>query len=161
MVKRFRDLRVYRDAFRAARSIFEHSKAWPKVEQYALTDQIRRSSRSVNANIAEAWRKRRYPKHFVSKLTDADAEAAETCSWLDFAFDHGHLLREVYDKLDDRYDKIQGSLVKMMNDADRWCGPSGQAREELASYFVHNSLHQQSTNSDAHTPSPPDAHTYR
>jgi four helix bundle protein len=157
MVKRFRDLRVYRDAFRAARSIFEQSKTWPKIEQYALTDQIRRSSRSVNANIAEAWRKRRYPKHFVSKLTDADAEAAETRAWLDFAFAHGYLSREVYDKLDDRYDKIQASLVKMMNASDRWCGPSGQVREELASYFVQNTAND----SDAHTPFHPDAQTPR
>ena len=71
---------MYREAFRAARQIYDQSTDWPQVGRYALTDQIRRSSRSVNANIAEAWRKRLYPKHFISKLSDADAEAAETRS---------------------------------------------------------------------------------
>lgn len=135
MVKRFRDLRVYRDAFRAAQQVFELSKEWPRVERYALMDQIRRSSRSVNANIAEAWRKRRYPAHFVSKLSDADAEAAETRAWLDFALDHEYLSRDVYEELDDRYDKVQGSLVKMINDSDRWCSPADHVSEEQAKYF--------------------------
>ncbi len=148
---------MYRDAFRAPCSIFEHSKIWPEVERYALTDQIRRSSRSVNANIAEAWRKRRYPKHFVSNLADADAEAAETRAWIDFALAHGYLPREVYDKLDDRYDKIQASLVNMMNASDRWCGSAGQVREEMASY----SIQEAPTSSNAHTPFHPDAHTPR
>ena len=77
-VREFRDLRVYEQAYDAATAIFDLSQAWPKEETYSLTDQIRRSSRSVCANIAEAWRKRRYEKHVVSKLSDADAEAAET-----------------------------------------------------------------------------------
>src|SRR6056297_734157 len=124
MGRSFRDLRVYREAFLAAREIYQLSQDWPSEERYALTDQIRRSSRSVAANIAEAWRKRRYPNHFVSKLSDSDAEAAETQSWLDFALDHGYLTREQYDEIDDRYDKIQGSLVSMMIQKDRWCGPS-------------------------------------
>jgi four helix bundle protein len=140
MVERFRDLRVYRDAFRAARQIYEHSSDWPKAERYALTDQIRRSSRAVNANIAEAWRKRLYPNHFVSKLSDADAEAAETRSWLDFALDHGYLSENFYDEIDDRYDKIQGSLVKMMNAPNRWCGPADEVREEQADYFTNGSF---------------------
>ncbi len=89
-----------------------------------MTDQIRRSSRSVNASIAEAWRKRRYPKHFISKLTDADSEAAETRAWLDFALDHGYVTQNVYENLDDQYDKIQASLVNMMRSADKWCGPA-------------------------------------
>lgn len=78
MVKHFRELRVYQMAFDAAMHLFELSKKWPKEERYSLTDQIRRASRSVCANIAEAWRKRRYVAHFRSKLTDADSEAAET-----------------------------------------------------------------------------------
>ena len=81
-VREFKELRVYQQAYDAATEIFEHSKEWPKEETYSLTDQIRRSSRSVCANIAEAWRKRRYENHFVSKLSDADAEAAETRTWL-------------------------------------------------------------------------------
>ena len=77
-VSRFEELRVYERAFELASQIFELSASWPKEERYALTDQVRRSSRSVCANIAEAWCKRRYPKHFVSKLSDAHGEAAET-----------------------------------------------------------------------------------
>lgn len=134
MVGSFRDLDVYRDAFLAARRLYDLSKEWPKVERYALTDQIRRSSRSVSANIAEAWRKRRYPKHFVSKLTDADSEAAETHAWLDFALDHEYLERDTYEHLDDRYDKVQGSLIRMINDPDRWCSPTNQASEVQIEY---------------------------
>jgi four helix bundle protein len=133
MVQHFRDLRVYREAFLAAREIYRLSKTWPTEERYALTDQIRRSSRSVATNIAEAWRKRRYPNHFVSKLSDGDAEAAETQSWLDFAVDYGYITHETYTDLDDRYDKIQGSLVSMMTNKNRWCGPS-QVRETDAGY---------------------------
>jgi len=132
-------LRVYREAFLAAREIYQLSQDWPSEERYALTDQIRRSSRSVAANIAEAWRKRRYPNHFVSKLSDSDAEAAETQSWLDFALDHGYLTREEYDEIDDRYDKIQGSLVSMMTQKDRWCGPS-RIQEEAAGYTTSDSV---------------------
>lgn len=116
MVDSFRDLRVYRDAFRAAREIYGESADWPAVERYALTDQIRRSSRSVNANIAEAWRKRLYEKHFISKLSDADAEAAETRSWLDFALDHGYLTRKLYEELDDTYDKVHEKASSYFSD---------------------------------------------
>ena len=123
-VRRFRELRVYQDAYEAARTIFALSKRWPKVEKYALTDQIRRSSRSVCANIAEAWRKRRYENHVVSKLSDADAEAAETRTWLQFGYDCDYLLGESFEELDDTYDRICGSLVNMMNDPSPWCGPS-------------------------------------
>jgi four helix bundle protein len=133
MVRSFRDLRVYREAFLAAREIYQLSRDWPKEERYALTDQIRRSSRSVAANVAEAWRKRRYPNHFVSKLSDSDAEAAETQSWLDFALDYGYVTREQYDDIDDRYDKIQGGLVSMMSNKDQWCGPS-RVKEPSADY---------------------------
>ena len=90
----FRDLKVYQLSYRLAVEIYEESKAFPKEERYSLTDQIRRSSRAVPANIAEAWSKRRYPKHFISKLTDSDGEAAETTVWLDFALDHGYVLKE-------------------------------------------------------------------
>src|SRR5438445_13659876 len=93
-VKDFRELRVYQMAFRAAMEIFELSKAWPAEERYSLTDQIRRASRSVCGNIAEAWRKRRYPASFVSKLSDSDGEAAETIVWLNFARDCGYLTEE-------------------------------------------------------------------
>jgi len=121
MVRSFRELRVYRDAFLAAREIFERSKEWPPEERYALTDQIRRSSRSICATLAEAWRKRMYPKYFVSKLSDCSAETAETRSWLDFAVDYGYITASEYEDLDRRYDAIQGQLVQMMTQSSRWC----------------------------------------
>jgi four helix bundle protein len=87
MTGSFKELKVYQSAFEAARNIFRLSKKFPKEETYSLTDQIRRSSRSVCANIGEGYRKRVYPKHFTSKMTDADGEATETGIWLDFALD--------------------------------------------------------------------------
>ena len=113
--------------------IFEASKGWPKVERYALTDQIRRSSRAVCANVAEAWRKRRYEKHFISKLSDADAEAAETRTWLRFAKQCGYLDADDFQDLDQSYDRICGGLVTMMKNASSWCGPS-KLREPPAEY---------------------------
>ena len=135
MVKTFRDLRVYQTARRLAGEIYGRSKAWPKEERYALTDQVRRSSRSVCANVAEAWRKRRYPKHFVSKLTDADAEGAETQAWLDLALDCGLIDADTHADLDRQYDQVLGSLVRMMRHPDRWCGPA-TLREPAADYAV-------------------------
>jgi four helix bundle protein len=133
MVRHFRELRVYQRAQEASLRIFEVSKVWPLAEQYALTDQIRRSSRSVCANIAEAWRKRRYPNHFVSKLTDADAEAAETQSWLEMAFRCGYLPEALYRELDADYEAITTGLVGMMKHRDTWCGPA-VLREDLVTY---------------------------
>lgn len=123
-IQEFRELRVYQQAYDAATTIFNLSREWPKEETYSLTDQIRRSSRSVCANIAEAWRKRRYEKHFVSKLSDADAEAAETRTWLQFGHDCAYLDGESFEKLDSTYNRICGGLVNMMRDPDPWCGPS-------------------------------------
>jgi len=115
LVKHFRELRVYQTAFDAAMDIFELSKQWPKEERYSLTDQIRRSSRSVCEQIAEAWRKRRYCAHFRSKLTDADSEAAETQSWLEFAFKCGYITKPVFDKLDAVYSgKFELQEVKQL-----------------------------------------------
>ena len=113
LVKHFRELRVYKQAFEAATRIYELSKRWPKEERYSLIDQIRRSSRSVCANIAEAWRKRRYPAHFVSKLGDSDSEAAETQVWLDFALDCGYIDQQAHDDLYATYENVAGGLVKI------------------------------------------------
>ena len=113
--------------------IFDLSKEWPKGERYSLTDQIRRSSRSVCENVAEAWRKRRYQAHFVSKLSDADSEAAETQAWLDFALRCGYLTQQDFADLDRIYETICGSLVKMMTQPETWCGPA-QLREEGTEY---------------------------
>jgi len=113
-------------AFEAAMKIYNLSKGWPKEEKYALTDQIRRSSRSVCANMAEAWRKRRYVAHFISKLSDSDSEAAETQSWLDFAMSCGYITDTNFRELDLVYENISGGLVKMMSEPNKWCGPAKQ-----------------------------------
>jgi len=115
------DLELYKIAFQSAMDIFHLSKNWPTEERYSLTDQIRRSSRSVCGNIAEAWRKRRYTAHFVSKLSDSDAEAAETIVWLEFARECGYLNEREYEELFDKYDHICRMLTNMIKSADKWC----------------------------------------
>ena len=119
-VKVHKDLIVYQKAFSAAMDIYHLSKSFPKEETYSLTDQIRRSSRSVNANITEAWRKRRYEKSFISKLNDADGEAAETQNWLDFAFACDYISEEKYVDLYKKYDEILGMLVSMTVNSKKW-----------------------------------------
>jgi four helix bundle protein len=135
-VRHFRDLRVYKLALEAAMRIFRHSKHWPAHETYSLTGQIRRSSRSVCANVAEAWRKRRYTPHFVSKLSDADAEAAETQAWLDCARLSGYLTPDEFKALNEVYETISGGLVRMMAEPEKWCGPANLVREEKVEYEV-------------------------
>ncbi len=120
-IRTYTDLKVYQIAFRSAMRIFDISKNWPKEEKYSLTDQIRRSSRSVCGNIAESWRKRRYPAHFVSKLSDSDAESAETEVWLDFSLNCKYINQKDYSELKDNYDYICGMLTKMMNNPEKWC----------------------------------------
>src|SRR5439155_23893863 len=119
----FTQLHVYQSAFDAAFEVFELTRCFPVEERYSLTDQVRRSSRSICANIAEAWRKRRYPASFVSKLSDADAEAAETQVWLSTAYRCGYLDAERHEALGDRYRHICAQLVRMIDQADRWCNP--------------------------------------
>jgi four helix bundle protein len=97
-------------------------------ERYPLTDQVRRSSRSVCANIAEAWRKRRYQAARIAKLSDAEAEAAETQVHLEFAFQHSYLSRNDFLSLDDAYEKIIGQLVKMIDQPDKWLIKNSQRR---------------------------------
>ena len=121
-VRVHQDLEVYRRAFDAAMEIFAVSHAFPKHEVYSLTDQIRRSSRSVCANLAEAWRKRRYRAAFISKLSDAEAEAAETQVWIQFAVRCGYLDRKVGGALYRVYDGILGTLVGMITHPDTWMG---------------------------------------
>ena len=119
-IRHFPELEVYRLAMDSAMKIFEISKIFPKEEKYSLTTQIRRSSRSVCANIAEAWRKRRYPGAFVSKLSDADAEAAEIQVWLEFAFKCGYLEENSSKELDAPYNNISGKLVNMLTRPEQW-----------------------------------------
>lgn len=115
-----RDLDVYKMAFAAAMRIFEVSKGFPRGERYSLTDQIRRSSRSVCANITEAWRKRRYEAAFVLKLNDSETEAAETQEWLEFAIACKYLDTEVGRELCHEYDNVIGNLVNMINNPTPW-----------------------------------------
>lgn len=121
-VKFHKDLIVYQKAFSAAMEIYVISKKFPLEERYSLTDQIRRSSRSVNANITEAWRKRRYEKSFISKLNDADGEAAETQNWLDFAFacEYEYIDEKTYRDLYNTYDEILGMIVSMTINSSKW-----------------------------------------
>ena len=116
MLHGHRDLKVFQLAYSLAMEIFHLSKTFPREELYSLTDQIRRSSRSVAANIAEGFRKRRYPNHFVSKLTDCDAEGTETQVWIDFAFDCGYLSKEKRDRLTLGYEQVGRMLSGMMAD---------------------------------------------
>jgi four helix bundle protein len=127
-VSRHQDLQVYQHAFDAAVAVFELTKHFPREEQYSLTDQVRRSSRSVCANIVEAWRKRRYPAAFVSKLADADAEAGETTFWLDMALRCGYLDLATHDQPSDRYDHICAQLIRMINAPEKWCIPNASTR---------------------------------
>lgn len=119
-IKSHKELRVYQLSFEAGMEIFNITKSFPTEEKYSLTDQIRRSSRSVSANISEAWRKRRYPKSFVAKLSDSDGEGGETQVWLDYALACGYIEEEIYSDLMKKYDNILGMLVTMMNQPEKW-----------------------------------------
>ena len=114
------DLQVYRKAFEAAMQLFQRSKAFPKDETYSLTDQVRRSSRSVCANLAEGWRKRRYEASFISKLCDAESEAAETQVWIEFAVRCGYLEREEAATLYQTYDEVLRMLDAMRTHPESW-----------------------------------------
>src|SRR2546430_15309669 len=119
-ITRHQSLNVYKRSFQAAMQIFEVSKSFPKEETYSLTDQIRRSSRSVCANLAEGWRKRRYEAAFVCKLTDAESEAAETQVWIEFAVKCGYLDRDQALVLYQVYDEVLRMLVAMINSRECW-----------------------------------------
>lgn len=116
-----RDLNVYRLAFDTAMEIFKLSREFPIEEKYSLTDQIRRSSRSVCTNLAEGWRKRRYKAVFVNKLTDAEQEAAETQTWLEFALACKYITQEIFTNLDEKYEHIFVQLITMERKADSFC----------------------------------------
>jgi len=123
MIESFKDLVVYRKAFDQAMNIFHMTKRFPKGEQFSLTDQIRRSSRSICANLGQSWHKRRYPAHFVSKLTDADAEASETMVWLDFSLACGYLPPETHEQLISEYEQIGKMLGSMISAPEKFCYP--------------------------------------
>jgi four helix bundle protein len=119
-INTFKDLRVYQLAMDAAMEVFLLSKRFPSDEKFSLTDQFRRSSRSVCANIAEAWRKRRYAAAFVAKLSDAEAEAAESQVWIEFCKRCGYLPESVCARLDDHFDHVLRQLVKMIDEHKKW-----------------------------------------
>ena len=133
----FKDLRVYQKAREVSRTVFRLSKTFPKEEMYSLTDQIRRAARAVGAQIAEAWGKRRYEKHFVSKLTDADAEQMETQHWVGEALDCGYLTPADATRLNAGLEEIGRMLNSMMEKSDQFCGsPDGVLHEDPAEYFT-------------------------
>lgn len=119
-ILRHQDLVVYKTAVDAAMRVFELSKSFPKEETYSLIDQIRRASRSVPANIAEAWRKRRYKAAFISKLNDSEGEAAETQTWIELAVKCQYVKRETAKELYTEYDEIISMLVSMSNNPNKW-----------------------------------------
>lgn len=123
-----RDLKVYQQGFDSAMKLFEASRQFPVEERYSLTDQIRRSSRSVCTNVAEAWRKRRYAAAWVSKLSDAEGEAAETQVWIHFAVKCGYIDRDFAAGLYWSYEGILKMIVSMINRPDAWTIGNGKPR---------------------------------
>ena len=133
----FRDLVVYQKARAVAKRVFEITKRFPREEMYSLTDQARRSSRSVGAQIAEAWAKRGYERHFVSKLTDADGEQQETQHWTDTAADCGYLTKEEAGSLNSELAEVGRMLNSMIEKAASFCGePPLTLRESAVDYFT-------------------------
>ncbi len=125
-IQSFWDLKVWNRAMDTAMEVFEITKDFPKTEQYSLTDQVRRSSRSVAANIAEAWRKRRYPAAFVSKLSDAEGEACESQTHIEIALRCGYVESGIAKTLDTSYEEILAMLVTMINQPEKWTlSPTG------------------------------------
>ncbi|HRX78657.1 MAG TPA: four helix bundle protein [Pirellulaceae bacterium] len=119
-IRRHTELDVYKRSFEAAMLIYNMTKSFPQEERYSLVDQIRRSSRSVSANLAEAWRKRRYEAAFIAKLSDCESEAAETQVWLQFSVECGYASRENAKALYSEYDELIAMLVHMINHAAEW-----------------------------------------
>ncbi|MCF2221804.1 four helix bundle protein [Chryseobacterium sp. PS-8] len=128
-IKFHQDLKVFQKSVEFAMIIFELTKSFPKEELYSLTDQIRRSSRSVSANISEAWGKRKYEKSFVAKLTDSEGEARETQTWLLYAWKCKYINEEQLISLNKQYNQIIGMLVNMMSQSGKWCSFSQNKNE--------------------------------
>jgi four helix bundle protein len=120
-IESFKDLIVYQKAYKLAMEIFEISKSFPKEEKYSLTDQIRRSSRSVTSCLAESCAKRRYEKSFVNKLTDSLGEENETEVWLDYSKDCKYIQKETHERVLSEYDEVRKMLISMINNPDKWC----------------------------------------
>jgi len=119
-IHNYKELRIYQHAFDAAMFIFGKTKSFPTEEKYSMVDQIRRSSRSVCANIAEAWRKRRYKAAFIAKLNDVESEACETQVWIDLALRCGYIDQNISEKIEKSYDQIIGQAVRMIEKPEKW-----------------------------------------
>ncbi|MBU4460707.1 MAG: four helix bundle protein [Verrucomicrobia bacterium] len=156
LVKSFRELRVYRQAFDLAMAIHRHTKTWPRDERFSLVDQIRRSSRSVFGSIAEAWRKRRYVAHFRSKLSDADSEGAETQAWLEFASALGYMEPSDFADLDAAYERVSAGLSTMISDAERWCHAGSTVREPCVAWEMAG---EEAVTDEGTVVQPPHRHT--
>ena len=134
----FRDLIVYQKARKLALEIFRASATFPKEEIYSLTDQIRRASRSIGGQIAEGWAKRRYERHFISKLTDADGEQQETQHWIDTAFDCAYLTQDKAVNLNEKCAEIGRLLNGMITKSEQFCGKPDQVLRESAATYLAN-----------------------
>ena len=140
--RRFQELAVYKKARVLAREAFLASKKFPSEEKFSLTDQLRRASRSIGAQIAESWAKRRYEKHFISKLTDADGEQLETQHWLTSAYDCGYLTEQETRRLGELCLEVGRMLGEMINKADQFCQPEdGRLHEPVPEYRPKGSAH--------------------
>ncbi len=120
-INSFRDLIVFQKAYKISMEIFEVTRNFTKEEKYSLTDQIRRSSRSISSNIAEAWAKKIYVKFFVSKLSDSLGEESETEVWLDYSRDCKYITPETYDVIVNKYDEVRKMLISMINNPEKFC----------------------------------------
>jgi len=133
----FRDLIVYQKAKEVSRIIFKLSRSFPQEEKFSMTDQIRRSSRSIGAQIAETWGKRLYKKHFISKITDADSEQLETQHWIGEAADCMYITNQQQNELIERLSEIGRMLNSMIRKANKFCSSDSQiVRDEITEYFV-------------------------
>jgi len=121
LAQSIRDLEVYKVAFEIQQQVFDLTKSFPKEEMYSLTDQMRRASRSIGANISESWAKRRYPAHFVSKLSDSDGETEETVHWVETAYACKYINEETKVDVVSKCRHVGGMLNKMMDNSDSWC----------------------------------------
>jgi len=130
-IRSYKELRVYQNAMDAAMRIFELTKRFPADERFSMVDQMRRASRSVCSNIGEAWRKRRYPAHFASKLSDSEGEAEETRVWLELALRCGYISVDEMEQLDSTYDGILAQLVHMIDHTEDWVIRMAKTRRQL------------------------------
>ncbi len=119
-IRNYKQLRIYQHSIDAAMNIFEITKSFPVEERFSMVDQIRRSSRSVCANLAEAWRKRRYKAAFIAKLSDVESEACETQVWIELAHKCGYINQNISENIEQSYDLIIGQAVKMIKESNKW-----------------------------------------